>query len=56
VEQYFLGNTSVRQRAYDYALALVIIAVAVAGRYALDWILPGHLAYITFFPAVLVTA
>jgi two-component sensor histidine kinase len=45
-------NTIVR----DYALALLIFAVALGARYLLDSVVPERLPFITFFPAVLVAA
>ena len=45
-------STSIR----DYALALLIFAVAVGARYLLDFVVPERLPFITFFPAVLVAA
>jgi two-component sensor histidine kinase len=45
-------NTTVR----DYALALLIFAVALGARYLLDFVVPERLPFITFFPAVLVAA
>jgi two-component sensor histidine kinase len=45
-------GTSIR----DYALALLIFAVALGARYLLDFVVPERLPFITFFPAVLVAA
>jgi two-component sensor histidine kinase len=45
-------STSIR----EYALALVIFAVALGARYLLDFVVPERLPFITFFPAVLVAA
>jgi hypothetical protein len=40
----------------NYALALLIFAVALGARYVLDLVVPERLPFITFFPAVLVAA
>ncbi len=40
----------------NYALALLIFAVALGARYLLDYVVPERLPFITFFPAVLVAA
>jgi two-component sensor histidine kinase len=45
-------STSIR----DYALALLIFAVALGARYLLDFVVPERLPFIAFFPAVLVAA
>jgi two-component sensor histidine kinase len=45
-----------RQQISDYAVAAVIFLVAVAARKGLDYLIPGQLPFITFFPAVVLTA
>jgi len=40
----------------NYALALLIFAIALGARYVLDFMVPERLPFITFFPAVLVAA
>ncbi len=43
-------------RLNDYALAIGVFAAALLARFALDQIIPGQLAYITYFPAVVAAA
>jgi two-component sensor histidine kinase len=45
-----------KQSLRNYALALLIFAVALGARYVLDFVVPERLPFITFFPAVLVAA
>lgn len=45
-----------RRAALGYGLAVVISAVALATRYELDPVLPAGFPYLTFFPAVILTA
>ena len=44
------------KREQSYALALLIFGTAVLFRIALDYLFPGRLPFITFFPAVLISA
>ena len=50
-------STSVfKSSLQNYALALLIFAIALGARYLLDYVVPERLPFITFFPAVLIAA
>lgn len=50
------SNSDLSTAVRNYALALLIFAVAMGARYLLDYVVPERLPFITFFPAVLVAA
>ena len=50
------SNSDLSTAVRNYALALLIFAVAIGARYLLDYVVPERLPFITFFPAVLVAA